>query len=148
MNKTYAILFGVLAIAAFSFFFWWPNPMNTQAQSLVLPDGTVFEIEIAESSVDKTRGLSGREELKEGTGMLFVYPYPTEPVIWMPNMHFPIDIIWLRDHRIVTIVENAPPDDSSDRPRYRPTEPADRVLEVPAGTAQKHALNLGDRLEY
>ena len=56
---------------------------------------TTIPVELAVTAKEKERGLSGRKELKSGTGMLFlndhkeVYPY------WMKEMQFPLDFVWI-----------------------------------------------------
>jgi hypothetical protein len=61
---------------------------------------------------------------------------------WMPDMHFDIDILWIRDGRIVH-VESAVSKDDPERV-YRPNEPADTVLELPSGTAVRRGFRVGD----
>ena len=53
----------------------------------------VIEVELAMSDVKKQLGLSGRSNLPEDKGMLFVYDKPNFYSFWMKDMLFPIDII-------------------------------------------------------
>jgi uncharacterized membrane protein (UPF0127 family) len=102
----------------------------------------VIDAEIADTSARKQRGLSGRAALAEGHGMLFPYDQPGLHGFWMPDMHFDIDILWMRAGRIVTVAPNVSKDDP--RAVYRPSEPADLVLELPAGTAERRGFRVGD----
>ena len=70
--------------------------------------------------------------------MLFRYEQPGRHGFWMPDMHFDIDILWIRAGRIVHVEANVPHGDA--RTIYRPSEPADLVLEVPAGSAARARL--------
>ncbi|MGE5850109.1 MAG: DUF192 domain-containing protein, partial [Candidatus Methylomirabilota bacterium] len=77
--------------------------------TLVIASRVKVTVEVARSSVEQIRGLSGRPDLKRGHGMLFVYDR-TQPVsIWMKDMRFPLDILWIRGGRIVKIEKRAPP---------------------------------------
>lgn len=97
----------------------------------------VYEVEIANSILSRTRGLSGRSQLAIGTGMLFVFPVPSVYGFWMKDMRFPIDIVWISNNRVVGISYNVPPaiKNSFNLPRYYPLQPVSFVLELPAGVA-------------
>jgi uncharacterized membrane protein (UPF0127 family) len=64
----------------------------------------------------------------------------------MFDMHFDIDIVWIRDDRIVDVTPRARHDPPGELPIHRPREPANLVLEVPAGTAEKLGWKIGDRV--
>ena len=62
----------------------------------------------------------------------------------MKEMNFPLDIIWLdSEQKIIDIRSNLQPD--SYPKTFSPNQPAQYVLEVPAGFAQNHNLNLGQK---
>jgi hypothetical protein len=63
--------------------------------SQVLIGGNAINIEIVETGEDRSRGLSGREGLEPDSGMLFVFESPGRHGIWMRDMNFPIDILWI-----------------------------------------------------
>ena len=109
--------------------------------------GRVLNVEVAKTPLAQEKGLSGRAGLKPGSSMLFVFPAPNYYGFWMKDMKFSIDIIWVEQGKVVEIAANTPPDDSPDRPIYRPREPASLVIEVPAGFSQKYGLKVGDRVE-
>lgn len=94
-----------------------------------------------------TKGLSGRLHLDSNTGMLFTLPQTHVPRFWMKDMNFPLDIIWVREGRIVDISKNVPPPSGGNLPLYSPGEPTDAVLEVNAGWTETHNINIGDKLE-
>lgn len=107
----------------------------------------VIDAEIADTPARKQRGLSGRASLPAGQGMLFVYEEPGLHGFWMPDMHFDIDILWIRAGRIVYIEADVPHAASEPLPVYRPREPADLVLELPAGTARRLGWRVGDAVQ-
>ncbi len=115
-----------------------------------LPTGTVviagrvtLTVELARSLGEQVRGLSGRPGLSSGQGMLFVYDRPQPVSIWMKDMRFPLDIVWIRGGRIVKIEKQAPPLLPGGPERIY-TATADLVLEVPAGFAARERIRVGD----
>lgn len=116
--------------------------------------GQRVEVEIAKTREEQRQGLSDRDRLPWDRGMLFLYEEPGFYAFWMKDMRFDIDIVWIRDRRIVHIHHRVPRPNSADGPvprgqlpRYQPPELADRVLEVPAGYAQAHGWRRGDWVE-
>jgi uncharacterized membrane protein (UPF0127 family) len=73
--------------------------------------GQVIEVELADDSIERTRGLSGRDSLKEGTGLLFVFDEPGQYGFWMKDMNFPIDILWFNEEKqLVGATKDISPD--------------------------------------
>ena len=79
-----------------------------------------------------------------GRGMLYPYEKRARPSFWMPDMHFPIDIVWIRGGRIVDLHRDVSHEVRPPLPTYRPKVPIDWVLEVPAGTALRLGWESGD----
>lgn len=110
----------------------------------------VFKVEIADTLTKQIRGLSGRSELVEKEGMLFIFNKPGNYGFWMKGMKFPLDIVWIRDNKIIGFEENLLPVPSLSRGQakiYFPKEPVDRVLEVKAGTIKNFEIKNGDMVE-
>lgn len=111
-------------------------------------DETSIAATVARSSQARERGLSGSESLAEGTGMLFVFEEEDEWGIWMKDMKYPIDIIWLNNEKeVVHIVHGAQPA-SYPKKKFIPKSMARYVLEVPAGAAKKHSIDIGNKAEF
>src|SRR5512138_3154745 len=81
-------------------------PLPTATASIA--GRTTVTLELARTPQEKGRGLSNRPGLAEGNGMAFVYEAPQSIGIWMKDMRFPLDILWVRDGRIVKIERDAP----------------------------------------
>lgn len=113
---------------------------------LVIGDRVRLTVELARTMDEKVRGLSGRPGLEPGQGMLFVYDRPQAISIWMKDMRFSLDIIWIREGRIVQIEKQAPPLTPTGPPRIY-TATGDQVLEVPAGFASKQQIRVGDKVQ-
>jgi len=105
-----------------------------------------IEVEVADTPERRSRGLSGRSRLAEGRGMVFPYARAERYGFWMQGMRFDIDIVWIRGDRIVDVSSRVPCDPPGELPVYRPREPADLVLEVPSGTAERLGWRIGDRV--
>ena len=66
----------------------------------------------------------------------------------MKDMQFPLDIIWLDNHRIVHIIHNAKPANSKVEPEVMTSPvPVNFVLEIAAGRASKLRLKTGQRMK-
>lgn len=116
------------------------------ARGYVTIAGHSIEVEIAENSRDWARGLSGKSTLAEGEGMLFLFPEAHIPAFWMKDMHFNIDMIWIRQRVVVDITKNVVKPEGGELPTYSPKEPVTTVLEVPAGYSDKIGLMVGDTI--
>lgn len=104
------------------------------------------EVEIAETSDQRAQGLSGRESLSSNEGMLFVFESADTHAFYMRDMNFSIDIIWMDDDfRVVDISANLAPESYPEI--FRPEEPSRYVLEVVAGFADSHSVEVGDRAQ-
>lgn len=105
--------------------------------------GTMFSARVATTDEEKTKGLSGTPSLAEGEAMLFVYDHDDKWSIWMKEMRYPIDIVWLnKDKKVVHIVKNAPPE-SYPYESFTPKEDARYILELAAGTTSKRSIVIG-----
>ena len=95
-----------------------------------------LRVEIADTPARTRQGLSGRARLAEGTGMYFPFEAPARRSFWMKDMHFDIDILWIRDGRVVEISARVPhgPGRAS---VAAPAQLADAALEVRAGSAER-----------
>jgi uncharacterized membrane protein (UPF0127 family) len=113
--------------------------------SLTIRDAVV-RVEVVSTPEAMQKGLSGRASLADGTGMFFVFEKSDYFGIWMPDMHFPIDVLWFDEGmHVVYIVENMSPD--SYPKVFTPTAPTRYILEVPAGFVKAHGIQLGDEGE-
>lgn len=105
-----------------------------------------LKVEIADTPEERVKGLSGRESLDENAGLLFIYDEPGIYGIWMKEMKFPIDAIWLDgNYRVVDIARDVQPD--SFPKVFEPSKPAKYILEVNASLAERNSIEIGDLLE-
>ncbi len=110
--------------------------------------GRSFDAYVADSFLKHMVGLMHRRSLKDTECMLFVFGSDAGHGIWMHNMMFPIDTVWVnRDRRIVHIERDMHPCKSVLHCRtYEPKSPNRFVIELNSGTARRLKLNVGDRV--
>ncbi len=88
------------------------------------------------------QGLSGKTSLAPNTGDLFVFDRSDYWGIWMKDMLFSIDVVWITaDFKVSDIVENMTPE--SYPTDYKPHQPVLYVLEIPAGTVAANQIKIG-----
>ena len=111
--------------------------------------GKEISVEVADTVEKRSLGLGKRSGLENGWGMLFVFEKRKQHGFWMKDMQFPLDIIWLDNHRIVHILRNVQPAKSGDFPPVMtPPVAGNFVLEIDAGRADELKLQVGQRLKY
>lgn len=136
-----AIIIGILALVLVMV------PTKPSGNVKMRVADTPIYVQVMRTPLELEQGLSGKEKLGEYEGMLFIMPQTQIPVFWMKDMRFDIDMIWIKDTTVVGVTEDVPMPKAgtplSDLPRYSPTEPADKVLEVNAGFSQKHGIKKG-----
>lgn len=100
--------------------------------------------EIAATPEEREQGLMHRQELPDGTGMLFVFQDSQERSFWMANTFVPLDIAYMDEsYAIVSILQMTP----LDRSFYPSGAPAMYALEVPQGWFSAKGVEVGDRPE-
>lgn len=133
------IVFVLLLVGAAAFYII--RPQLKQHTTLRLGDG-VFKTWVAKTPEEREKGLSGTAKLRDDQAMLFVFGSDSKWSIWMKDMSYPIDIVWLdKDKKVVYIVKNAPPE-SYPYESFAPKEDARYVVEFPAGTADKKKIDI------
>lgn len=100
-----------------------------------------FTVELAKTVGQQANGLMRRDSLEKNKGMLFVYEKEEPHAIWMKNMKFAIDVVWLNKNKeIIFMKENVPPCDTFACPLYSADAASAYVLELPAGTVERIGL--------
>ena len=100
--------------------------------------------EVARTAQQRQQGLMYREELPEGTGMLFVFDRVEIRSFWMQNTYIALDIAFIdQDQRIVDIQAMEP--QSSDL--HESPAPALFALEVPQGWFAARGIGVGAAAE-
>jgi uncharacterized membrane protein (UPF0127 family) len=115
----------------------------------VFPDGFVVSVEVVADDESRAQGLMWRDQLRPGTGMLFVFPQDGVYPFWMKNTLIPLDIIWIdASNRVAAAKFHVPPCKIENCPNYSPEATARYVLEVAGGVAEAHGLKVGDTVRF
>ena len=110
-------------------------------------NGHEFKVDVADTIATRAQGLSGREELRENEGMLFVFGGVSPRRFWMKDMLISIDIIWVNEDEVVGFDKNVNPEPGvalQNLTSYKSPIPVNTVLEVSAGTVDKLGISVGD----
>jgi uncharacterized membrane protein (UPF0127 family) len=150
------ILIGVLAIAALAVWQGYVHKneigsLEVKGDNLKYRNVTIKDLsiraELVSSDYLREKGLSGRRKLSATEGMLFVFPESGYHAIWMKEMNFPLDIIWVDNkYQIVGIAKNTTPETYPKT--FKPSLPASYVLEINAGIADQYNLKPGDQVFF
>lgn len=118
----------------------------------VLLDDATIKVEVADDAEERTLGLSARSGLNPNTGMLFVWEEETQHTLWMNEMLFDLDMVWLdADRTVVSIdanVSTQPGASTSELVQYHPAGTAKYAIELDAGEAEALGIDAGDALEF
>lgn len=118
-------------------------------QHMIVGGKQTFSVEIVQTPQSQTIGLSKYVTLPQDKAMYFPFPKPAYYAFWMKRMHFPIDILFIRNGVIIAIFASvpAPTPGQVTLPTYQPNSPADSVLEINAGLSKKYGFILGDKVQ-
>ncbi len=104
----------------------------------------VFDIYVAITDEQRSRGLMFVRELPQTTGMLFVYNGDHPVSMWMKNTFIPLDMVFARaDGSVSSIIRNTEPQSLKS---LASTEAVMFVLELNAGTADRLGIDERSRL--
>jgi uncharacterized membrane protein (UPF0127 family) len=146
-----AFLRTLLAVPALTvFLFFAVSPAGTQALErveIVTRSGVhVFDVELANTPDERSKGLMFRRELPQGRGMLFDFGGEGPISMWMKNTFISLDMLFIRaDGTIARIAQNTTPQSEETIPSGAPVK---AVLEVIAGTAKRLGIAPGDRVAH
>src|SRR5579872_643329 len=120
-----------------------------------LPTGKIkignvsLDVEIANTPDTQVKGLQYHTPLSYGQGMLFTFAQPQEIPIWMKDMQFPIDIIWVDGSgNVLRVEKNAPACTADPCQVYgQDLTQAQYVLEVASGFADKFGIDQNSHLQ-
>ncbi len=108
---------------------------------------TDIKIEYAVTEAEQEHGLSDRSSLDQNSGMLFVLSTPSYQGMWMKDMSFSLDMVWIdQNMKIVDIKKNLSPATYPDT--FTPQAEASYVLEVNAGFTDLHAVQIGQYISF
>lgn len=112
--------------------------------------GKRFMTELVTSTHAKKKGLMFRDGLPHRQGMFFLYTEPAKRrSMWMNNMRFPLDIVWLDGSLTITNIRyNCEPCISeADCPRISSVYKSQHAIELTTGEAAELGLQIGQKIK-
>ena len=110
--------------------------------------GERFDLEVATTRAEQSLGLMYRLALPDNRGMLFPFEMPRRASFWMKNVPVPLDIVFIRNRKVIAIAAEVPPCENDPCPTYGPgNEIVDTVLEIRSGRAAEIGLQPGDSVD-
>jgi uncharacterized membrane protein (UPF0127 family) len=122
-------------------------------RGLVKIDGVTLNVQIADTRPLQTRGLMFQDKLPYDQGMLFVFEDEDVRSMWMLNMQFALDVIWIdAQGNVVHIEKDAQPCKSALETMACTfangnEQNAKYVLEVTSGFVDKFNITENSKLE-
>ena len=111
----------------------------------ILIGSTTVQASIADSLPERIKGLSDTPYLPDGIVKLFAFGAEGEHSIWMKDMNYAIDIIWVaKTGQIVHIKQNVAPETYPES--FASPKRAWYVIETPAGFVKKSGIMVGDEV--
>jgi len=136
-------LLAYFALSSSGWDLWTGRATSSGTKALITVKDVPVRVDLATTPKLQQRGLSGREQLEPDEGMLFVWEEAAPRGIWMKDMRFPIDILWLDGAgRVLDIKRNAVPESYPEV--FYPRTPATFVLELSANFTELHSVSIGD----
>lgn len=106
-------------------------------------------VEVADTELLRMTGLSGRRNLGDYEGMLFIMESEAISGFWMKDMYIGLDIIYIDSKGfIVDIKENLKPCEENYCPTVYSNEPFKYVLEVKEGFSEINRVRVGNSVIF
>ena len=124
--------------------FEYPKTDKTSIRGIYINDMPMW-VDVADSVKEIKTGLSGRTTLEIGQGMLFIFDKLDFYGMWMKDMNFPIDIIWIDENLQIIDIKTQVLQKSYSEIFY-PVQKALYVIEVNAGFSELNNIKIGDKV--
>jgi uncharacterized protein len=96
-------------------------------------DGNKLKLKVAYSRSAQAQGLMWVTELKDGTGMIFVYDRPQYLSFWMKNTLIPLSIAFVESDGKISVIYDMYP---------QPNSPDNELSTYPSPTMVKYAIEV------
>ena len=105
-----------------------------------------IDLEVASTPMQKRIGLMQRTPLPPLRGMWFPFDQRQPLRFWMLNTLAPLDMVFIRDGRVMAIEADVPACPALPCRGYGPSEPSDGVVELGAGEVRRLGIQVGDQI--
>lgn len=128
----------------------FPRPPAPPKQTQIKVGEAFINIEVADTQVLRTKGLSSRDSLASDSGMLFIFPETKKHRFWMKGMKFSLDFIFINEGKVVDLLRNVPPplpkQADNSLPVYEPVAVINMMLETNSGFIDAHNIKVSDNV--
>jgi uncharacterized membrane protein (UPF0127 family) len=126
------------------------NDSTAKTLNLKIGNKTRIFINVAKTITERKIGYSGHQPIGYNEGLLFEFEKAAIHPFWMKDMLFNLDFIFIKNNKIVDILENIPaPKNNQGVTEYvYSKKPFNKVLEVKGGFVDKYKVNIGDKVDY
>ncbi len=121
-----------------------PQPMPPLRSAWVILGTDTVVAEVARTTAEHEQGLMYREELPDGTGMLFIFQNEQVRSFWMSNTFVALDVAWLDASLRVVEIQQMEPETTD---LHSSDHPAMFALEVPQGWFTARGVVVGATAE-
>lgn len=145
MAKNILILILILFLIAIIYQVFFNNPQPDTIELNL--NGSKYNLEVAKTIPQRTKGLMGRSTLPGSSGMIFIFDFDIPQTFWMKNTLIPLDMIFIKSDGTITNILTATPEPSTPDNQlklYHSTSPVKYVIELNAGDATKLKLKPGE----
>lgn len=128
------------------------EPDRTEfSKGTVRIDDSVITVEIADTAAERQRWLTFRQDrLDNDTALLLKYDDSDLHQVWMLNIEYNLDLVWLdNDGNVVYMIKNAPPCQNVVETvscTYKTTSRSLYVLAATAGFIDEHGISDGSKM--
>lgn len=147
MLKQWLIIIGTIIVILVEIGLSKSSPMQDHMIKKFRLGNKSIQVELVLTDLAKNQGLSGRQVIG-ADGMLFINEPKRQMNMWMKDMLFDLDMLFINDGKIVQIIENVakplPLTSDNHLPIISSNLPVEMVLELPAGYVNKNQLQVGD----
>jgi hypothetical protein len=106
----------------------------------------LVQASVADSLPERIQGLSGTPYIPNGVVKLFVFDSAGEQPMWMKDMQYPIDILWLDDAGVIVHIEKEVSPETYPKSFASP-KPARYVIEAKADFVASSSIKVGDEVK-
>ena len=119
-----------------------PCEFDLKIRHMGLGEATL-KLEIAHEPEERVCGLSYREEMAEDEGMVIVYDDEDYYSIWMKDMNFSLDLVWMNTAwEVVDITRDVTPESFPEI--FTSKIPAQYAIELNSGSVDAFNILIGD----
>lgn len=116
-------------------------------KQLYAKSSKTYSVEYAKTASQLELGLSHRTCIPKHAAMIFLFPTEDKFGIWMKDMNFPIDVLWLSKDKKVVHIEKAMQPGSYPKVYY-PAQDALYVIEMASGQVDELGVGVGEVLSW